>query len=145
MANKSDKRSVRHSWFRWLPRILFIIVALMPFIYEIIHHIVLPGYLFWNWVGEIFYSIPFIIVAIVAWVAPIIAGVLALIAVPLGFFYIVFMSAWMHQSPNWVFQLFFLFACLFLVTGGILSIIWGVQRRRWRHSQVQMNMDADSK
>jgi hypothetical protein len=121
--------SVRYSWLRWLARGFLLILVFLPIFFA-------QG---WSW-PDLFYFLTtwypyiFLIIAIIAWVAPVVGGILAIAIIPV-------LGLMQTDMSNWV--LFYtLYAILFV--GGILSIIWGAMRWRWKHNQVQINAKADS-
>ncbi len=140
MADIANTGSSGHRWFRWLPRIIFLTAVFTPIFFEL-------GAKFPNldYVARV-YGVPILfIITIIAWIAPISGGALAIIAVPVLFWLQLMYSSAAHAPAPSSYLLLLFFECFLLVTGGILSIIWGVQRRRWRHNQEQITTTTGSR
>lgn len=129
----SESCDGKRNWFRWLPRGFMLIAAFTPIFYALS-----VGYPAINETLGI-YAVPILfIVAIIAWVTPIIGGAVAIALIPFWMIGPIFFGALAHQ-PGILVGVFFFFECAMLLLGGILSIIWGVRQRRWMHSQAQIN------
>jgi hypothetical protein len=130
VAGVSTTGSYRHSWFRWLPRGFLLIVAFMPLLVEGAWWY--PGSKILWVVGDIYDISSLLMIAVIAWVAPIVGGIIAIGTVATMIFS--YLMDFIPPSQFWA-----SIEWLLLVIGGILSIIWGVMRWRWKHKQVQVN------
>jgi len=130
-----DTETGRRGWFKWPPRFLLLMAAIMPILL-----------VFWGLLQKeefIFYiasTIPLLVIVIIEWVEPIIGGITAIVMGPSVLLLLVLFSGYTTTG-----DFFFLLECVLLLIGGILSIIWGVQRRRWRHNQAQITTTTGSR
>jgi hypothetical protein len=128
--------SDRRSWFRWLPRGLLLIAAFIP-ILEAIARLYPDLWLYLDIYGYMFSTSTLLIIVVIAWVAPIAGGVLAILTVAAEIFSFLMdfiPPSVMLASIKW----------LLLAIGGILSIIRGAMWLRWKHSQARINAEAAS-
>jgi hypothetical protein len=124
--SSSDKRS----WFRSLPRGFLLIAALIPLLEAITRYY--PD--LWKYLdiySYIFDTSTLLIITVIAWIAPIAGGVLAILAVADDIF--LFLMDFKPPSVLWDSIMW-----LLLAVGGILSIIWGVRQWRWKRNQAKM-------
>jgi hypothetical protein len=127
ISHISESHDGKRNWFRWLPRGFMLIAAFIPIFYAL--SVGFPA------INDALglYAVPVLfIVAIIAWVTPIIGGSVAIALIPFWMTGPLFFWAFTHQSGILV-GVFFFFECAMLLLGGILSIIWGVMRWRWEH------------
>jgi hypothetical protein len=127
----------RYSWFRWLPRGFLLIAAFMPLL-EAIARFYPDLWFLLDIYGYIAEASILLIIAVIAWVAPIAGGVLAILTVAAEIFS--FLMDFIPPSVLWA-----SIEWLLLAIGGILSIIWGAMWLRWKHSQARINTEAASK
>jgi hypothetical protein len=113
VAGISTTSCSRCSWFRWLPRGFLLVATFIPL--EGLARW-FPPYTLAGIAGEISYLLT---IAVIAWVAPIVGGILAILAVAVMIF--AFLMDFIPASVLWA-----SIEWLLLAIGGILSIIWGV-------------------
>jgi hypothetical protein len=140
MANKLEIDVVRNTWFRWLSRGFLLVAAFLPIFvalwpsYPNIHYDYTDIF-----IAVIMSALPILaIIVLIAWLAPVVGGGLAIIAVPLWLYMQLYERVATHDpepEPMWVW-LFLSSEVLLLLAGGILSIIWGVRKRSLKHNQV---------
>ena len=74
------------SWFRWLGWAIMLVAAVIPFfasfLYDVIVHGTLPER--WHWDEGLFFTLPLLVITVVAWYSPLLGGTLAAIAGLLG-------------------------------------------------------------
>jgi hypothetical protein len=141
MASKLEVGAGLPSWFRWLPRGFLLAAGLLPIFCLSFYYLVLVliGPRYWNW--ELFIIVPFLLlIAFFAWKMPIAGGITAIVVIHLGVFYFGLMSfAMEHNFFNGLLagMLYLSPEYFLMVTGGILSIIWGIMcKRRAKHGQA---------
>jgi hypothetical protein len=139
MADSSGTGPSKPSWFwlRWPPRALLSIAAFMPIFYLSFYYLVinLVGPKYWSeW--EILISVPIILfIAFIAWVKPIVGGIIAIIVIHLGLFWVILMTIGMQSGIGRFWEPFLFLEYFFLVLGGILSIVYGIMFWLWRRKK----------
>jgi hypothetical protein len=124
----------KNNGFRWLPR-AFLVAACLSRVFYISYFFLIikqVGPLYWDWWQWVFIIpifIPMVIVSVIAWLKPIGGGIASIIWIPIAWFYIAVLSfGTQSEIPEQALVL----ESVFLAVGGILSIVWGIWRRKKR-------------
>ncbi len=98
------------------------------FLYNIIVHGSWPKY--WHWDEALFFTIPLLVIAIIAWLAPLMGGA---IAIAWGALWL-FIGLWPGSPLD---EIFIVSVYGSFLLGGILCTLLGWQRRREKRDQMQ--------
>jgi hypothetical protein len=130
MNDKLEPKKTGGNWFRWLPRFLLIVVAIVPVCYYDFYQYMIVEKLEFKYYppDEIILSSLLLVIAIIAWFLPIIGGLLAVIAAPIELLWAALLVSAMGTSDGFPSPI--LIECVLLFLGGILSIIWGAMKRK---------------
>lgn len=131
MSINIETIAYKNRWFRWVPRAAFFAACASRVFYLAFYLLAIklvgPKYWAWDDWGFIF---PVLVVTALAWFAPIAGGIIAIVWIPLAWFFIaaeVFGDPARMGSVNiWPLPI----ESIFLLVGGITSILWGVWRRK---------------
>ena len=128
MDNSSWMGFASRKWFRWLARVIVLVPALeafgSSFLYDIIVHGSWPKY--WHWDEALFFTIPLLVIAIIAWLTPLVGGATA----------IVWGVLWLIiglETGSPLDEMFIISVYGSFLIGGILCTLWGWQKRREKH------------
>jgi hypothetical protein len=129
----------KYKWLKWTNRIFLILATIMPAVYTWFYFLYLRNAYSNSW-GDweilqwIIFIAPFVLFT---WCMPILGGILILVGTHLGLFYYIFDG--FFGGGMWG---YFLFPQYFiLIIAGILSIAWGIVRRRER-KKINSNNSA---
>ena len=123
----------KYNWLRWLPRALLLAATVSRAVYVVFYYLAIKllGPKYWEWDSWGF-SIPILSVTIIAWYFPIIGGILALVWIPVGWVFTALMSLLNHSNIS---DPALMIESVFLSIGGVLSILYGIQRRKKRDGE----------
>jgi hypothetical protein len=131
VPNRRQIYMERLSWFRWIPRFVFVISG-TPLI------LALPGLVAYDLNRLANFAGLILIAVAVAWFEPLLGGFILIFGVPLGFYWVTNTSPPKIANPGWQpYSLVYLYDSYLLAIGGILSIIWGLIRRKRKQGQGQ--------
>jgi hypothetical protein len=122
MANELDPGTALSVWFHWLPRSFLLVAIVLPLLSAL-------GGLQAITLDAVTLSILVIIIFIIVSRAPVLGGIITITAVPLWLIAIGLMYYSVFEPIRWFYNSF---DCFLLLSGGILSIIWG------RHQQQSL-------
>jgi hypothetical protein len=133
MKIDQDTSLNKYQWLKWTDRIFLILATVMPAFYTLCYYIFIespvPGQRL-NW--DVFKWMIFIgPIATLTWFMPILGGILILIGTHLGLSYYIIGLFWgIGMGDYFIIPQYFI-----LIIAGILSIAWGIVRRRERKNK----------
>jgi hypothetical protein len=137
MSDNSDNEAVKCRWLCWTSRVLLIAASLSRLVYAFYYTLMFPGLgdleLAYFAITNICFTVAVIIVTIIAWFAPRVGGIFALVCILLQIAYLIDQII---NRPHDFYDLGIIPQTIFLAAGGILSIIWGSWRKKNKERQI---------
>lgn len=127
--NNQNNGLNKYKWLKWLHRIVLFLAVIMPAFYTLFYFLYIKSvdpspWGDWEVFEWMIFIAPFVLLT---WFMPILGGILILVGTQLGLLYYLFASAFgdLGMAGDLLLPQY-----LILVTGGILSIAWGIVRRQ---------------
>ncbi len=139
MHSPLKKDSFPFRWFKWVPVAILLVAALGPAFWMTFQFIVDRERITFQW-GQYGFSLLLMIVPVTSLALPIIGGILGLLVAPLVFFGIALTASFAGGLTNKEETFVYTMTTCFIV-GGLLSIIYGIVRWRWRRKQRKKAVD----